>query len=106
VCGVNPFLSRTTTILMWCHKCKLIGAPFPIGFNGTHAWIEKNCFVFSIETQGLEERKQQMWETLRDYFDLVCVKSIFYMGDNFLEVLLTRFLIWCRMIVYDIGIPY
>jgi light-independent protochlorophyllide reductase subunit N len=47
-----------------------------------------------------------MWETLRDYFDLVCGKSIFFVGDNLLKVFLARFLIQCEMIVYDIGIPY
>lgn len=62
MCGVNPFLSQTTTTLMRCHKCKMIGAPFPIGFGKTHAWIKKKCFVFGIKTQGLEKRKQQMWE--------------------------------------------
>nr|YP_010269537.1 photochlorophyllide reductase subunit N [Sphagnum junghuhnianum]UIG87292.1 photochlorophyllide reductase subunit N [Sphagnum junghuhnianum] len=106
VCGVNPFLSRTATTLMRRRKCKLIGAPFPIGPDGTRAWIEKICSVFGIETQGLEEREQQMWETLRDYLDLVRGKSVFFMGDNLLEVSLARFLIRCEMIVYEIGIPY
>ncbi|KAH9530475.1 hypothetical protein CY35_20G004000 [Sphagnum magellanicum] len=106
VCGVNPFLSRTATTLMRHRKCKLIGTPFPIGPDGTRAWIEKICFVFGIETQGLEEKEQQMWETLRDYLDLVRGKSVFFMGDNLLEVSLARFLIRCRMIVYEIGIPY
>ena len=53
VCGVNPFLSRTATTLMRRRKCKLIGAPFPIGPDGTRAWIEKICSVFDIEPQGL-----------------------------------------------------
>nr|AND48517.1 ChlN subunit of protochlorophyllide reductase [Flatbergium sericeum] len=106
VCGVNPFLSRTATTLMRRRKCKLIGAPFPIGPDGTRAWIEKICSVFGIETQGLKEREQQMWETLRDSLDLVRGKSVFFMGDNLLEVSLARFLIRCGMIVYEIGIPY
>jgi light-independent protochlorophyllide reductase subunit N len=80
--------------------------PFPIGPNGTHSWIEKNCSIFAIEIQGLEERKQQMWETLRDYLDLVRGKFVFYMGDNLLELSLAKFLIRCRMIVYEIGILY
>nr|AND48355.1 ChlN subunit of protochlorophyllide reductase [Eosphagnum rigescens] len=106
VCGVNPFLSRTATTLMRRRKCKLIGAPFPIGPDGTRAWIEKICSVFDIETQGLKEREQQMWETLKDYLDLVRGKSVFFMGDNLLEISLARFLIRCGMIVYEIGIPY
>ena len=106
VCGVNPFLSRTATTLMRRRKCKLIGAPFPIGPDGTRAWIEKICSVFSITPQGLEVRENQIWESLQDYVDLVKGKSVFFMGDNLLEVSLARFLIRCGMIVYEIGIPY
>jgi light-independent protochlorophyllide reductase subunit N len=106
VCGVNPFLSRTATTLMRRRKCKLIGAPFPIGPDGTRAWIEKICSVFGVESQGLKEREQQIWENLKDYLDLVRGKSVFFMGDNLLEISLARFLIRCGMIVYEIGIPY
>ncbi len=106
VCGVNPFLSRTATTLMRRRKCKLIGAPFPIGPDGTRAWIEKICSVFGIIPQGLEVRENQIWESLQDYIDLIKGKSVFFMGDNLLEVSLARFLIRCGMIVYEIGIPY
>lgn len=106
VCGVNPFLSRTATTLMRRRKCKLIGAPFPIGPDGTRAWIEKICSVFGVETQGLEEREQQVWKGLKDYLNLVRGKSVFFMGDNLLEISLARFSIRCGMIVYEIGIPY
>jgi light-independent protochlorophyllide reductase subunit N len=106
VCGVNPFLSRTATTLMRRRKCKLIGAPFPIGPDGTRAWIEEICSVFGIQTEGLEEREQQIWESLRNYLNLVHGKSVFFMGDNLLEISLARFLIRCGMIVYEIGIPY
>ena len=106
VCGVNPFLSRTATTLMRRRKCKLIGAPFPIGPDGTRAWIEKICSVFNITPSGLEERENTIWESLQDYLELVQGKSVFFMGDNLLEVSLARFLIRCGMIVYEIGIPY
>jgi light-independent protochlorophyllide reductase subunit N len=106
VCGVNPFLSRTATTLMRRRKCKLIGAPFPIGPDGTRAWIEKICSVFRIKPIGLEEREKQIWDSLTDYLDLVRGKSVFFMGDNLLEISLARFLIRCGMIVYEIGIPY
>ena len=106
VCGVNPFLSRTATTLMRRRKCKLIGAPFPIGPDGTRAWIEKICSVFGIKPIGLEEREKQIWDSLTDYLDLVRGKSVFFMGDNLLEISLARFLIRCGMIVYEIGIPY
>nr|YP_009694831.1 photochlorophyllide reductase subunit N [Ephedra sinica]YP_009694837.1 photochlorophyllide reductase subunit N [Ephedra sinica]YP_010207377.1 ChlN [Ephedra przewalskii]YP_010207383.1 ChlN [Ephedra przewalskii]YP_010452555.1 photochlorophyllide reductase subunit N [Ephedra distachya]YP_010453089.1 photochlorophyllide reductase subunit N [Ephedra lomatolepis]YP_010453223.1 photochlorophyllide reductase subunit N [Ephedra milleri]YP_010453625.1 photochlorophyllide reductase subunit N [Ephedr len=106
VCGVNPFLSRTATTLLRRDNCELIVAPFPIGPDGTRAWIEKICSVLEIEPQGLEQREEQIWQSCKDYLDLVQGKSVFFMGDNLLEVSLARLLIRCGMIVYEIGIPY
>ena len=106
VAGLNPFLSRTATNLMRRRKCKLIGAPFPIGPDGTRAWIEKICSVFGIEPQGLEEREAKIWESLEDYVSLIRGKSVYFMGDNLLEISLARFLIRCGMEVPEIGIPY
>ncbi|MCG8364390.1 MAG: ferredoxin:protochlorophyllide reductase (ATP-dependent) subunit N [Pseudanabaenales cyanobacterium] len=106
VCGVNPFLSRTASTLMRRRKCKLIGAPFPIGPDGTRAWIEKICSVLGIEPKGLEEREAKVWESLEDYVSLIRGKSVYFMGDNLLEVSLARFLVRCGMTVSEIGIPY
>lgn len=106
VAGINPFLSRTATTLMRRRKCKLIGAPFPIGPDGTRAWIEKICSVFGIEPQGLDEREAKIWESLEDYVSLIRGKSVYFMGDNLLEISLARFLIRCGMTVPEIGIPY
>lgn len=106
VCGINPYLSRTATTLMRRKKCKLISAPFPIGPDGTRAWIEKICSVFNLEPQDLEERETQIWKTLDSYVNIVKGKSVFFMGDNLLEISLARFLIRCGMTVFEIGIPY
>jgi light-independent protochlorophyllide reductase subunit N len=106
VAGVNPFLSRTATTLMRRRKCKLIGAPFPIGPDGTRAWIEKICSVLGITPQGLDEREAQIWENLEEYVKLIRGKSVFFMGDNLLEISLARFLVRCGMTVQEIGIPY
>lgn len=106
VCGVNPFLSRTATTLMRRRKCKLIGAPFPIGPDGTRLWLEKICSQFNIQPNGLKEREETIWSNLSDYLDLVRGKSVFFMGDNLLEISLARFLVRCGMIVYEVGIPY
>lgn len=106
VCGVNPFLSRTATTSMRRRKCQLIGAPFPIGPDGTRAWIEKICSVFDMKPDGLEERENQIWKNLKDYLGVITGKSVFFMGDNLLEISIARFSIRCGMIVYEIGIPY
>jgi light-independent protochlorophyllide reductase subunit N len=106
VCGINPYLSRTATTLMRRRKCKLISAPFPIGPDGTRAWIEKICSVFNLSPKGLDEREKEVWKNLEDYLCQIQGKSVFFMGDNLLEISLARFLIRCGMTVYEIGIPY
>jgi light-independent protochlorophyllide reductase subunit N len=106
VCGINPFLSRTATALMRRKKCKLISAPFPIGPDGTKVWVEKICEAFDTVPTGLQEREEKIWENLKPLTDSVKGKTVFFMGDNLLEISLARFLIRCGMIVYEIGIPY
>ena len=106
VAGVNPFLSRTATTLMRRRKCKLICAPFPIGPDVTRAWVEKICSVFGITPKGLDEREAQIWESVEDYVKLIRGKSVFFMGDNLLEISQARFLVRCGMTVQEIGIPY
>lgn len=106
VCGIHPYLSRTATTLMRRKRCKLISAPFPIGPDGTKAWIEKICSVFNIKPIGLEKRELDIWKSLEPYLKLIKGKSVFFMGDNLLEISLARFLIRCGMNVLEIGIPY
>jgi light-independent protochlorophyllide reductase subunit N len=106
VAGVNPFLSRTATTLMRRRKCNLINAPFPIGPDGTRAWVEKICAAFGITPQGLDEREAQIWSGIEEYVKLIRGKSVFFMGDNLLEISLGRFLVRCGMTVPEIGIPY
>lgn len=104
--GVNPFLSRTASTLMRRRKTKVIGAPFPIGPDGTRAWIEKICSVLEIEPKGLEEREAKIWESVEDYVKLIRGKTVYFMGDNLLEISMARFLVRCGMTVPEIGIPY
>ncbi|MEN9202583.1 MAG: ferredoxin:protochlorophyllide reductase (ATP-dependent) subunit N [Thermostichus sp. DG_1_6_bins_120] len=108
VVGVNPFLSRTATTLVRRKKAKLITAPFPIGPDGTRAWIEAICQELGIQPQGLAEREAQVWNhpQIQDYINLLRGKRVFFMGDNLLEISLARLLVRCGMTVQEIGIPY
>ncbi len=108
VVGVNPFLSRTATALVRRKKCTLINAPFPIGPDGTRAWIEAICQALGLESQGLAEREAEIWNLpqVQEYLNLIKGKHVFFMGDNLLEISMARFLIRCGMTVQEIGIPY
>nr|YP_009330563.1 ChlN [Coccophora langsdorfii]ANS72335.1 ChlN [Coccophora langsdorfii] len=102
VCGVNPYLSRTATTLMRRRKCKIIGAPFPIGPDGTRAWLEKICTILKIQPIGLKERENEVWNNMFNYISLINGKSVFFMGDNLLEISLARFLLRAGMIVFEL----
>lgn len=108
VVGINPFLSRTATALVRKKRCTLINAPFPIGPDGTRAWIEAICVALGIQPQGLAEREAEIWEhpQVQAYKALLEGKTAFLMGDNLLEVSMARFLVRCGMTVQEVGIPY
>lgn len=106
VVGVNPFLSRTASVLVRRKKCKLINAPFPIGPDGTRAWVEAICQSLDIEPQGLEERERAAWQAAKEYTEILKDKTIFFMGDNLLEVSLARALTRAGMTMLEVGIPY
>jgi light-independent protochlorophyllide reductase subunit N len=106
VAGVNPFLSRTATTLVRRRKANLINAPFPIGPDGTRAWVEAICRDLGVQPKGLAEREAEIWANVEDYLKLIRGKSVFFMGDNLLEVSMARFLIRCGMTCHEIGIPY
>nr|UZA61482.1 protochlorophyllide reductase subunit N [Hyalogonium fusiforme] len=106
VCGVNPYLSRTATALIRRGHCKYTASPFPIGPDGTTAWITSICKTFGIVPTGLIEREAKIWESLRPSMDLLKGKTVFFMGDNLLEISLARFLVRCGAVVLEVGIPY
>jgi len=106
VCAINPFLSRTASTLTRRRHCKLINAPFPIGPDGTTAWIQKIAAVLGLPTFNLKERESIGWKNLQKFVSKLQHKSLFFMGDNLLEVPLARFLSNCGMHVLEIGLPY
>ena len=106
VCAVNPFLSRTASTLTRRRHCKLISAPFPIGPDGTTAWIQKIASVLGLVTTGLNNREYNSWKNIEAFVSRFRSKSMFFMGDNLLEIPLARFLSNCGIHILEIGIPY
>lgn len=124
VCGIHPFLSKTATTLMRRRKCTLISAPFPIGPDGTRKWIEKihqslypgreksplDTDILSTSfrefEKNLENREEEVWNSVEDFLQILRGKTVFFMGDNLLEISLARFFIRAGMHVSEIGIPY
>ena len=77
-------------------------------FRGWKKYCEENKIslvqsVIEYEVEQKNSSEEKIWNGLEDLLQLVRGKSVFFMGDNLLEISLARFLIRCGMIVYEIG---
>ena len=61
--------------------------------------------LFKIKAAGTMGEKKA-WESVPEYLEILKDKSIFFMGDNLLEVSLARFAVAAGMTVLEVGIPY
>ncbi|KAH7423976.1 hypothetical protein KP509_12G083800 [Ceratopteris richardii] len=77
-----------------------------LGWLPSQRYNELPSLGEGIYVFALNERENQIWKAIQDYTQIIKGKSIFFMGDNLLEISLARFLIRCGMVVYEIGIPY
>ncbi|HEY1313228.1 MAG TPA: ferredoxin:protochlorophyllide reductase (ATP-dependent) subunit N [Steroidobacteraceae bacterium] len=91
----QPFLADTARALEE-RGARLIAATFPLGAEGTLAWLKAAAdvwqvpeAVFSRSTQPAYERAQR---SLMPYRDQLAGKRIFFFPDSQLEVPLARFL--------------
>ena len=106
----QPFLSDTHAALER-RGAKHIQAPFPLGEEGTTAWLRAVATEFGVDAATFEEVTQAprrrarqavaaAAETLRD-------KTVFFFPDSQLEIPLARFLAReCGMTALEVGSPY
>ncbi|WP_299417917.1 ferredoxin:protochlorophyllide reductase (ATP-dependent) subunit N [uncultured Sulfitobacter sp.] len=106
----QPFLSDTHAALER-RGAKHIQAPFPLGEEGTTAWLAAVAEEFGVDralfdkvTEAPRRRARQAVaaaaETLRD-------KTVFFFPDSQLEIPLARFLAReCGMTPLEVGSPY
>jgi len=106
----QPFLTDTARALK-DRGAELIQAPFPLGAEGTTAWL-KACadqFGVSEETfnQVTEKPKQRAERAVEKHFDNLKDKSVFFFPDSQLEIPLARFLSQeLGMKPTEVGTPY
>ncbi len=106
----QPFLADTARALEE-RGARHIPAPFPLGADGTLAWLRAAAQVFGIDdalfrrvTQPAYERAQR---SLARYREQLAGKRIFFFPDSQLEVPLARFLASeMAMELIEVGTPY
>ena len=106
----QPFLGDTGRALER-RGARVIAAPFPLGAEGTHAWLKVAADLFGVDQRrfdavvgpGLERARQAVGR----YREKLAGKKIFFFPDSQLEVPLARFLSSeLGMELVEVGTPY
>ncbi len=106
----QPFLAETARLLE-TRGAQRLAAPFPLGVEGTTAWLAAAAAAFGVQqgafdaaTSGPRERATK---ALARYQPELGGKSIFFFPDSQLEAPLARFLAnEVGMRIAEVGVPY
>jgi light-independent protochlorophyllide reductase subunit N len=106
----QPFLSDTARALI-ARGATLLSAPYPLGANGTTAWLRAAATAFGVAddvvdrvTAAPTERAKAAISRYRARLD---GKRMFFFPDSQLEIPLARFLHEeCGMTLLEVGTPY
>ncbi|MEM1106135.1 MAG: ferredoxin:protochlorophyllide reductase (ATP-dependent) subunit N [Pseudomonadota bacterium] len=106
----QPFL-RDTALALADRGAVHIPAPFPLGAEGTTAWLKAACDTFGIGADTLravtELPAARARRALEKYRSVLDGKSVFFFPDSQLEPPLARFLSReCGMALAEVGSPY
>jgi light-independent protochlorophyllide reductase subunit N len=106
----QPFLADTARVLQE-RGAKLLPAPFPLGVEGTRAWLQAAATAFEVSPERFEAavsapqaRAMASLAKAKLHLD---GKSIFFFPDSQLEIPLARFLSReLGMRLLEVGTPY
>ena len=106
----QPFLADTTLSLE-ARGAKRLGAPFPLGVEGTTAWLQAAANAFGVSQHTFDEvtraPRQRAEVALARQRVHLSGKKIFFFPDSQLEIPLARFLQReMGMTLAEIGTPY
>ena len=106
----QPFLRDTANALSG-RGARHIAAPFPLGAEGTTAWLQAAADVFDIDAETFrkvtEMPEARARRALENYRETLQDKSVFFFPDSQLEPPLARFLAReCGMTLSEVGTPY
>ncbi|MGE4243397.1 ferredoxin:protochlorophyllide reductase (ATP-dependent) subunit N [Ramlibacter sp.] len=106
----QPFLADTARALE-ARGAKRLAAPFPLGIEGTSAWLQAAATAFGVDAARFEEvtapARQRASVALARQREQLAGKRIFFFPDSQLEIPLARFLSReLGMTLAEVGTPY
>lgn len=106
----QPFLADTAVALE-ARGARRLAAPFPLGVEGTTAWLQAAASAFGVTQFRLDEvtapARERAASALARQRALLAGKSVFFFPDSQLEIPLGRFLAReLGMSLTEVGTPY
>ncbi|MEO0996005.1 MAG: ferredoxin:protochlorophyllide reductase (ATP-dependent) subunit N [Pseudomonadota bacterium] len=106
----QPFLGDTASALEQCGATRL-AAPFPLGEQGTTAWLKAAAADFGVADDTFDRvtgpGRERARSALARYREELAGKRVFFFPDSQLEVPLARFLSReLDMVPTEVGTPY
>jgi len=106
----QPFLADTARALE-ARGAQRVAAPFPLGVEGTTAWLRAAADAFGVDPQRLDQvtaaPRERAASALSKQRANLAGKSIFFFPDSQLEIPLARFLSReLGMRLTEVGTPY
>ena len=106
----QPFLADTARALE-DRGAKRLAAPFPLGVEGTTAWLRAAADAFGVEDMTFvtvtQPYRARAVRALAPYREKLAGRSIFFFPDSQLEIPLARFLSReLSMRLVEVGTPY
>jgi light-independent protochlorophyllide reductase subunit N len=106
----QPFLADTARVLE-TRGARRLAAPFPLGSDGTTAWLRAAADAFGVDAERFERTtapgRERAAAALARHRPRLAGKRIFFFPDSQLEVPLARFLAReLGMQLVEVGTPY
>ena len=106
----QPFLSDTVRSLM-ARGATLLPSPYPLGIEGTTAWLKTAADAWNVDQDKFEEaiapQVNRATIALERYRQALTGRKAFLFPDSQLEIPLARFLSReCGMELVEVGTPY
>ena len=106
----QPFLGETHAALVR-RGARHLAAPFPLGEEGTTAWLAAIAAEFGVSDdlfeQTTEAPRRRARQAVAQAAEALDGKSVFFFPDSQLEIPLARFLTReCGMSAIEVGMPY
>lgn len=106
----QPFLAETARALE-ARGATRLAAPFPLGIEGTTAWLAAGATALGIDRPDLDRAvapaRERARKALAAHWPALAGKSVFFFPDSQLEIPLARFLAReLAMTLVEVGTPY